>query len=175
MIYISTIPPPPSRWQSPRNPGSATECDLHNGKSLFVPLAKLGFPTNYEFRIKSIDISPWHICDRSCAGHVFRQGAATGLRVRVIPGEAGWHAHRVRDDGSSRSQDRAGQVPRRLRPPRHIPCRYRTNVHLTSCIERRTSISPLLWETNVHLTSCIERRTSISPLVLIHLLLWRYY
>jgi len=31
------------------------ECDLHNGKSLFVPLAKLGFPINYEFRIKSIN------------------------------------------------------------------------------------------------------------------------
>jgi len=30
------------------------EFDLHNGKSLFVPLAKLGFPINYEFRIKSI-------------------------------------------------------------------------------------------------------------------------
>jgi len=32
------------------------ECDPHNGKSLFVPLAKLGFPINYEFRIKSIDM-----------------------------------------------------------------------------------------------------------------------
>jgi len=33
------------------------ECDLHNGKSLFVPLAKLGFPINYEFGKKSIAIT----------------------------------------------------------------------------------------------------------------------
>jgi len=30
------------------------EFDLHNRKSLFALLAKLGFPINYEFRIKSI-------------------------------------------------------------------------------------------------------------------------
>jgi len=41
------------------------ECDLHNGKSLFVPLAKLGFPINYEFRIKSIVSHSWLLCESS--------------------------------------------------------------------------------------------------------------
>jgi len=41
------------------------EYDLHNGKSLFVPLAKLGFPINAKFRIKSIFIfdSRWCLKD----------------------------------------------------------------------------------------------------------------
>jgi len=38
------------------------ECDLHNGKSLFVPLAKLGFPINNKFQIKSIFIFYSHWC-----------------------------------------------------------------------------------------------------------------
>jgi len=36
--------------------------DLHNGESLFVPLAKLGFPINYQFRKKSIVDWPM-LCD----------------------------------------------------------------------------------------------------------------